>query len=237
LAIIPALGAVLLLASACASRGEDGSDYARLALEQVWTPEDYRYRLAPGDELGVRFVLSPDLNAQVTVGPDGRAVFPLIAGVRVAGLTIEQADAALSQAYAGYLRRPLVELLVYNYVGGQVYVAGEVKNPGARSIHGETSITQALADVGGFTDTAKVDRVVLLRRRSDGRVLMKVVNLGAVLAGRSSDDIRLLPGDVVFVPRSSIAEVDRIVRQYVTNALPFSMDYQLNNSAVTSVVR
>ena len=222
---------------AAPGQGDENALLARLPVDRVWSADDYKYRLSPGDELGVRFLLSPDLNAQVTVGPDGRGVFPLISGLSVAGLTVEEADAALAHAYGAYLRKPIVELSIYNYVGGQIYVAGEVKTPGARSIHGQTSITQAIADVGGLADTAKAGRVALLRRRPNGQVLMRVVDIAAILSGRAKDDILLLPGDVVFVPRSSIAEVDRIVRQYITNVLPFSAVYQINDGATGTLIR
>jgi protein involved in polysaccharide export with SLBB domain len=131
----------------------------------------------------------------------------------------------------------LVELLVYGYAGGQVYVAGEVKTPGARAIRGQTSLVQVIEDGGGFTDTARVDAVVVLRRRPNGRVLMHQVDVKAILEGRSDEDMHLLPGDVVFVPRSSIAEVDRIVRQYITGVLPFNIDYQANGAVAGSVIR
>ena len=252
LALFLACVATGVLVSACASSpsayGDGGvrpvpapygeaQAIARLPVEQSWTPEDFKYRLSPGDEVGVRFLLSPDLNAQVTIGPDGRAVLPLVASVKIAGLTVEQADAVMAQAYASYLRKPYVELMVYTYAGGQVYVAGEVKTPGARPIKGQVSIVQAIQDGGGFLDTAKVDSVVLLRRRPSGQVLMRRVDVKAILAGRTADDVLLMPGDVVFVPRSSIAEVDRIVKQYITGVIPLNLDYQLNGNVAGAIVR
>jgi hypothetical protein len=59
---------------------------------------------------------------------------------------------------------------------------------------------------------------------------MRTIDVDGALKGAPGADMRVLPGDVVFVPRSSIAEVDRIVQQYVTNALPFTMNYQLNDN-------
>jgi len=41
-----------------------------------WSDSDYRYRISAGDELSLRFLLNPDLNTGVLVGPDGRGVFP-----------------------------------------------------------------------------------------------------------------------------------------------------------------
>jgi protein involved in polysaccharide export with SLBB domain len=200
-------------------------------VDTAWNEEDYEYRLSAGDELGIRFPVNPDLNAQVSVGPDGRAVFPLVASVKLAGLTVSEANARLSKVYETVLRNPVVNVVIYAYGGGQVYVAGEVRMPGARAIRGEYSVMRAVMESGGFQNTARVRKVVLLRRRpTDGKVLMRTIDVDGALNGAVGMDMRVLPGDVVFVPRSTIAEVDRIVQQYVTNALPFTMNYQLNNN-------
>lgn len=232
-ALLPLVCALFMAVAGCASNRLSQAD---LPVDLNWTADDYKYRLSPGDELGLRFVLNPDLNAQVTIGADGRGVFPMVQAVKLAGLTVEEADALLSKEYARHIRKPMVELLIYNYLGGNAYVAGEVKLPGMRNIHGEMSVTQVINDVGGFTETAKMDRVVLLRRRpgADGRyrVLMKLINVKALYNGSIDQDVRVLPGDVIYVPRSSVAEVDRIVRQYITQALPFSLNYQLNSNGV-----
>lgn len=215
--------------AACVATGDAGSLSPGVTTD--WTADDFKYRVSAGDELGVRFPLNPDLNAQVTVGPDGRGVFPLVSGVRVGGLTIEEVDAALNKAYEGVLRRPIVQTQIYNYIAGQVYVMGEVEQPGAKSIRGEMTVTQAVAAAGGFDPTARSGKVVLLRRRpGDGRALMRTIDVDAALRGDEAANMRVLPGDVVFVPRSQIAEVNRIVQQYVTNTLPFSLNYQLNNN-------
>jgi protein involved in polysaccharide export with SLBB domain len=233
LALTSLICLILAATAGCASKR---LSEANLPVDLNWTAEDYKYRLSAGDELGLRFVLNPDLNSQVTIGSDGRGVFPLVQGVKLAGLTVEEANATLSKAYSSYLRKPIVELLIYNYLGGNAYVAGEVKLPGMRNIHGELSVTQVINDVGGFTDAAKVVRVILLRRRPgpEGhyRVLMKLVNVNGIYQGKIDQDVRVLPGDVIYVPRSNIAEVDRIVRQYITNVLPFSTNYQLNTQGL-----
>jgi protein involved in polysaccharide export with SLBB domain len=213
----------LLLVGACAS-----SPPAPLPVEQAWSAEDYQYRIGAGDELGLRFPLYPDLNTQVTVGADGRGVFPLISGLKLSGLTVEEADAAVTKAYSAYLRLPKAELLIYNYATAQVYVAGEVKQPGARVIRGEMTVAQAVNDAGGLQDTSSQQKVVLLRHRKDGHVLMRVVDLKALYTGQADRDIRVLPGDVVFVPRSQISEVNRIVKQYINGVVPFQINYNLN---------
>ncbi len=189
----------LLTLEACATREQA---LAQLPLEHDWTAEDYKYRIGPGDELGLRLILNPDMNSQVTVGADGRGIFPLVGPVPIAGLTVEEATAMLTKNYGAYLRNPATEMLIYNYASAQVFVAGEVKLPGARQVRGTMTVAQVINDSGGFLPTAGMNNVVLLRHRRDGRVLMRKVNVLALYKGKSDEDIRVLPGDVVFVPRS-----------------------------------
>ena len=186
-----------------------------------WSDSDYRYRISAGDELSVRFLLNPDLNTAVQVGPDGQGVFPLISSVRVADMTVEQANGVLSQAYAQILRRPDVQVLITTYGSSQVYVGGEVRNPGVYPLRGKVTPAQAVMMAGGLSTTARLGRVAIIRQRPDGQMLMKEIDLQAYLTkGQGMGGFTILPGDLIFVPRSSIAEVDRFVDQYITGLLP-----------------
>ena len=231
-AFLPLAACVSAPSGQAAASPPQGRGYAQPVYGQ-WTNDDYRYRLAPGDELSVRFLLNPDLNAQVIVGPDGRGVFPLVSSVKVEGLTVEEADAALSAAYASTLRRPIVEALVTSYGAAQIYVGGEVRDPGVHPIKGALTVAQAVMAAGGFANTARTGKVAVIRQRpSDPRVLMKVVDIKDLLNGSGGgEDFAVLPGDLVFVPRSKIAEVDLFVQQYLVGDLPFSssLSYSAGN--------
>lgn len=195
----------------------------------TWTSEDYRYRINAGDELALRFLVNPDLNTTVMVGPDGRGVFPLISAQAVAGLTAEEANIALTNAYAQVLRAPHVEALIATYGSSQVYVGGEVRDPGVKPIKGQLTVAQAVMSAGGFQETARTGKVVLIRQRpGDPRLLMRTIDVRATLAGQGDAAFAVLPGDLIFVPRSAIAEVNLFIRQYVTGALPFNFNYSIN---------
>ena len=217
---------MLALLSACASPSSprDAIQPRDKPVYGEWTADDYRYRIAPGDELALRFLVNPDLNAQVIVGPDGRGVFPLISALKVEGMTVAQANAALTYAYSATLRRPEVETLVTAYGSAQIYVGGEVREPGVHPIKGALTVAQAVMTAGGFANTAGTGKVALIRQRpGDRRILMQLVDVKDLLGhGRDGTGLAVLPGDLVFVPRSKIAEVDLFVQQYITGALPFT---------------
>lgn len=229
------LSAALAVAGCASTPAVDGGDVSRgsgtapAAAFAPWTSEDYRYRIGPGDELALRFVVNPDLNATVVVGPDGRGIFPLISAQDVAGLTAEEANALLSRAYASVLRVPQVETLVAGYGASQIYVGGEVRDPGVKTIKGRLTVAQAVMSAGGFQETAKTGRVIVIRQRpGDPRLLMRTIDVRDNLNGRGGDSFAVLPGDLVFVPRSAISEVNRFVDQYVTGVLPFNFSYSIN---------
>jgi protein involved in polysaccharide export with SLBB domain len=195
----------------------------------AWSADDYHYRVGPGDELALRFISNPDMDGPVTVGPDGRGIFPLVSAVKVADMTVDQVNAVLSQAYGQILRHPEVQVLVSAYGAAQIYVTGEVKDPGAKPIKGHLSVGQAVVAAGGLTPTARTGKIAVIRQR-EGRLLVKVVDLKSYTGSGGDGDFAVLPGDLVFVPRSKIADIDLFVDQYIKGVLPFStsLSYNIN---------
>jgi protein involved in polysaccharide export with SLBB domain len=205
--------------------------YAANGRYDPWAEEDYRYRIGSGDELALHFVVNPDLNAAVVVGPDGRGVLPLVGPVKLAGMTVEEADQAMTAAYGAVLRNPQVEALVTAYGASQIYVGGEVKDPGVKMIKGQIGVTQAVLAAGGFTDTARGGQVVVLRQGpNDSRPRMRIVDVRGALQGKDRRGVMLMPGDVVFVPKSSIAELDIFMKQHLADLLPFSLSYGIGSN-------
>ena len=102
-----------------------------------------------------------------------------------------------------------------------VYVGGEVQHPGLLPLNGELTVTAAVFQAGGLKDTAQRNSIVLVRNGGgDVRVVAKV-RMDDVIKGKP--DTVLQPFDIVFVPRSKIAKVDRFVDQYIRQVLPINM--------------
>lgn len=190
-----------------------------------WRDDDYVYRLAAGDVLRVSFVVEDGLNADVVVGPDGNGVFPLVGPVRVGDLTVRDASQYLTDAYVGLLRNPGAQISVTTYGASQIYVGGEVRTPGVVTIRGEMNTAQAIVAAGGFAETAGAGAVIVLRRVEGGRLAMRTVDAGRLVRADQRQDFLLHPGDLVFVPRSRIAEVNLFVRQYLNGVLPFNFGF------------
>jgi polysaccharide export outer membrane protein len=196
----------------------------------TWTDDEPQYRLYPGDEIDVAVPSAPELNKTVTVQPDGRIMLPLIAPQMAAGRSAGELEQALSQAYSGQLLRPEVTVVV-RAQPLKVFVGGEVGKAGVYDMPGDMDALRAIVEAGGFQDTAKRSQVVIIRRSRDGRPMMRTVNLDRPLRhGGQADLVPLRRFDIVYVPKTGLAEIGVIMTQ-LRNALPVTFSYAIGGVA------
>jgi polysaccharide export outer membrane protein len=198
----------------------------------AWDETETDYRLFPGDEVDIAVPSAPELNRSVRVAPDGRITLPLVQPIMVADRTLPDLESALEQSYSGQLRRPDVEVSLKTTTPVRVFVGGEVDKPGVYDMPGDIDAVQAIMMAGGFRTGARRQEVVILRRGVDGRPMMRTTNLlGAVVRPGlpGNDPVPLRRYDVVYVPRSTIAEVGLFVQQYFRDALPIGFNYTIGD--------
>lgn len=198
-----------------------------------WTETEPEYRLYPGDQIDVTVPSAPELSkTDLVIQPDGRVTMPLIDPVMAADLTLPQLQAALSSAYASQLLRPQVSVAVK--AGAlKVFVGGEVGTPGVYDMPGDINSLQAVIQAGGFKPGAKADQVVIIRRGPGGRAMMRTVNLRSAMKSPSGADfVPLRRFDIVYVPRSGVAEAGLFVQQWLRDLSPVQFSYALNGTTV-----
>lgn len=198
-----------------------------------WTEMEPEYRLYPGDQVDVTVPSAPELSKTgLMIQPDGRVTMPLIDPVMAADLTVPQLQAALSDAYASQLLRPQVSVAVR--AGAlKVFVGGEVTTPGVYDMPGDINSLQAVIQAGGFRPGAKADQVVIIRRGPGGRAMMRTVNLrSAMKSSAGADFVPLRRFDIVYVPRSNVAEAGLFVQQWLRDLSPIQFSYALNGTTV-----
>jgi len=196
-----------------------------------WSDSEPDYRFYPGDEVEVAVPSAPELNKTVIVQPDGRIALPLARPVMAADRTIDELQGAISQAYASTLLRPQVQVSVKTATPLKVFVGGEVKNAGVFDMAGDSDALRAIIQAGGFTNGAKRNQVVIIRRGPDGRAMMRTANLLAGLTSPGGADlVPLRRFDVVYVPRSGVAEAGLFMQQYFRDLLPISFSYAINGN-------
>ncbi len=172
---------------------------------------DARYRLFPSDEIAIAFPLTPEFDQDVTIEPDGFASLTGAGDVRLAGLTTEEAVAAIKAAYAKVLHNPIVTVELKNFNKPFFVVTGQVNRPGKYDLRGSTSVTEAVAIAGGMTAAAKPSQALLFRRADGGQYEVSRVNLKRIFSGREPEHAELQPGDMLYVPRNTVSKIERFI--------------------------
>ncbi|MFB0565216.1 MAG: polysaccharide biosynthesis/export family protein [Candidatus Aminicenantaceae bacterium] len=101
----------------------------------------------------------------------------------------------------------------------KVYVLGEVKDPKFVYVKGTLTLIDAIAEAGGYTRDAVTKSIIVIRGELGSQKGIRV-NLSRILKkGDLGQNIELMPGDIVYVPKSFIVDIERVLRDI---ALPLT---------------
>jgi polysaccharide export outer membrane protein len=162
--------------------------------------------IGPGDVLHVQVVDAPEMEQHVRVTDSG--MIPLVGAgdVKVGGMTIAAAQAAIHEHLieTHYMNHPQVMVTVEQYATETVSVVGEVARPGAYPITTPRTVLDVLSFAGGITNVA--DRNILIQRHDskDEAVAYFVSNDPKQAV---STQVMVDPGDTVIVPKAGIVYI------------------------------
>jgi polysaccharide export outer membrane protein len=191
------------------------------AAPELYRPQvDQEYRVEPGDSLLVQSYFDQTLRQTVVVGPDGRISLLLVGDVSVAGKTVREISELVRKRYAGRLPdKPDINVAINELSGLSVYVGGEVRTPSVVPIKGSLTLMQAIAEAGGFLASANQHQVIILRRGPDGTFTARQQNASLVLRNEAGE-MYMRRRDIIFVPKTEIAQLDQFVDQYINQIIP-----------------
>lgn len=181
---------------------------------------DGEYRLAVGDEIEVKFFFNPEFNEKVKIREDGKISLQLLDEIQAAGLTPAELDRIITERYGIVLRQPEATVIVRETAAKKVFVGGEVQKPGPISYQRSLTALQAIVEAGGFAETAQPSSVIVIRTYGENKPIAAKIDLQKAIVQDPQKDILLLPSDIIFVPKSSIASVDKFVDQYIRKIIP-----------------
>lgn len=193
-AVAVLIGALLLAGSVAAPAQDSASS------EEGNRGFSQDYHIGVSDVLSISVWNQEALRATMPVRPDGRIAVPLLGEIQAAGRTPAEVQAELATGYEKYVTAPAVSLVITEINSRRVFVLGEVQEPGVFDILTPTTLLQALAMAGSFTEFAKKDEVVVVRNEG-GASQRFVVSVKAITSGKNpADNLLLLPGDTIYVP-------------------------------------
>jgi len=224
-----------LIATGCTSTWVEHPSAKEPLDKQAQLYPAQEYKIQYGDQLDIKFLYNPELNENLPVRPDGRITLQLVGDLMVVDMTPTQLAEALKTRYAAEVRKPEITVVVRQFASQKVFVDGEVVRPGLVPLVGSMTVSQAIAQSGGFGYDARKNEVVVIRRNPAGKPIVTVVDLIQVTRGIDmTNDINLMPYDMVYVPKSPIGEIDKWVDQYIRKMLPFPLPSPVPTPTTTS---
>lgn len=199
-------------AGATQATGGDSSDSQDGPNRPILQRRNPRYQLARGDVFDLTFPLTPEFNQTVTVHPDGFISLTGLGDLYVEGKTVPELRDFLKTKYGTTLHDPIINLVLKDFEKPYFIAAGEIGHPGKYELRGDTTLTEAIAIAGGFSESSKHSQVLLFHRVSNDWAEVKVLNVKKMFqAANLTEDVHLQPGDMFYVPQNRISKVRKWV--------------------------
>jgi polysaccharide biosynthesis/export protein len=160
-------------------------------------PVPVGYVVGPGDGLEVQLYGNKNADFELMVGRDGRVNFPQLGPIGVAGQTFPNVKALLEARVERQMIGVHASVTMAETRTIRVFVLGYAKTPGSYIISGLGTITSALFAAGGVQTSGSLRNIELKRH---GELVRRLDLYDMLIRGDTTDDVRLLPDDVVFIP-------------------------------------
>ncbi|GMQ88086.1 MAG: SLBB domain-containing protein [Gammaproteobacteria bacterium] len=160
-------------------------------------PVDVDYAMGPGDTVLVQLFGKEHAEYSLVVTREGSLQFPKIGPISVAGLTFREMKEVLKAHIEEQMIGEKVVITLGKLRSIRVFILGDVKRPGSYTVSALSTMTNALFVGGGVKPIGSLRKIQLKRR---GEVVARLDLYDLLLHGDTRHDVRLQPGDVIFVP-------------------------------------
>jgi polysaccharide export outer membrane protein len=209
---------VAMLVTSIAAAQWSGSSSAPVSGTQTQPPQaivnrSSDYVVGAQDLIKITVFDEPTMSGSYRVDTDGSFQYPMLGRVAVGGMRIREVEQMLkTKLEDGYIKRAQVAVDVEQFRSRSIFVVGEVRTPGKYLMTAQMSLIEALAAAGSTTATASSE-VMILRPRDAGSAQALTpeqvdqssvtrVNLAELQLGRLSQNVTLVEGDTIFVPKA-----------------------------------
>lgn len=160
-------------------------------------PVPAEYIVGPGDNINLNFYGKTNSQITVVVDREGKINVPELGPIHVAGLSFQELKVMMNEE----VKQRTIGLSVITTLGElrsvRIFILGEANRPGSYTVSALSTITNALFVSGGIKKTGSLRNIQLKR---NGELVSSFDLYDLLLRGDTSADVRVLPGDVIFVP-------------------------------------
>ncbi len=172
------------------------------------------------------------LSREILVGADGRASFPLIGTLSLQGLTIDELRNEVNKRYATELGQIRADVLLKSTAPNQIYVLGEVQQPGAYPINRPISVLEALTLAQGANTNARLDSAIIMRRNGN-EAIAQIYDIKKAISRNALQLAYLQPDDLLYIPQTRLSKAGQISKQIADvilfQGVGFSFSYRVDN--------
>ncbi len=163
--------------------------------ENIPIPPDYI--IGPQD--GIRVILfgNKNITHKLKVSRDGEIFFPEIGPVVVAGLSFSDLEEIIQDLVSNKFIGTQSRVTLDKLRSINIFVLGEALQPGMYTVSSLSSLTNAILKNGGVKITGSLRNIELKRK---GETITSFDAYDLLLNGDTTNDVRLIEGDVVFIP-------------------------------------
>jgi len=155
------------------------------------------YVIGPGDEILIRAWGQVDIDYRATVDRDGAISIPKVGNINVAGLKFQDLEGYLKSAIGRIFRDFQLNVAMGQLRSIDVFVVGQAARPGTYTVSSLSTLVNAIFASGGPTAKGSMRHIQL--KRGD-KLVTDFDMYDLLIKGDKSKDVRLLPGDVIYIP-------------------------------------
>jgi polysaccharide export outer membrane protein len=169
------------------------------------TSDQSAITIGPGDVIDLSVYHVPELLLKVRVDSNGIVSLPLIGDVKLAGMTVRDAQQLIAGELVQrqFVKGPEVSLFIEEFATQGITVYGEVNAPGIYRLMGPHTLYDAISAAGGLTQKAGHTITILHAGRHGSQELTAISGTGSLDKG----NVTIHPGDTVIVPKAGVIYV------------------------------
>lgn len=195
---------------------------------------DEDYRIGPRDVIEIRVEDAPELSMVIPVNADGTFLMNYLGRLKAQEKTPEDLSREIADGLRGkYLKNPQVLVAVKQYYSRSFFITGAVQRPGVYQIEGRPSLFKLITVAGGLrenygstafimrevkdkklpsdTDAPKMKQVSATANQTanagdedNAEYTVQTVNISGMQRGQVTNNMRLEPGDSVYIPPADV---------------------------------
>jgi protein involved in polysaccharide export with SLBB domain len=164
-------------------------------IDRFQVPSDYT--IGPGDELQIKVWGQVEADLRVIVDRSGQIYIPQVGGISVAGLHYGDLEGHLKRDISRIFKNFNLTATIGRLRAIQVVVVGNARYPGTYTISSLSTLVNAIFSSGGPGPQGSLRHIQV---RRDGATITDFDFYDLLIQGDKSKDIRLLAGDVLYIP-------------------------------------